>query len=221
MRGDVTCPQWIVPLSMLQSHGSGLATAQAWCISQQGRTLAANRGTYLYNDAGQRTKLTYGNSSYAEYLYNGAGNLTLLSNKESDATLISGFGYLVDDVGNRTKMEIDGTAYTSADIAYLYDDAYQLTSEVRTGGDAYTQTFCYDASGNRTKKTLGGTDTTYLYNTADQLTSETTGGTTTEYEYDANGALTKSDDGTTENVYTYDYDGYLTAFDTTGTENDT
>ncbi|MHC4714206.1 MAG: RHS repeat domain-containing protein [Planctomycetota bacterium] len=118
-------------------------------------------------------------------------------------------------------MEIDGSAYTSADVAYLYDDAYQLTSEVRTGGDAYTQTLCYDASGNRTKKTLGGTDTTYLYNTADQLTSETTGGTTTEYEYDANGALTKSDDGTTENVYTYDYDGYLTAFDTTGTDNDT
>ncbi|MHC4714409.1 MAG: hypothetical protein ACYTAN_14255 [Planctomycetota bacterium] len=140
--------------------------------------------------------------------------------RAADATLISGFGYLVDDVGNRTKMEIDGSAYTSADIAYLYDDAYQLTSEVRTGGDAYTQTLCYDASGNRTKKTLGGTDTTYLYNTADQLTSETTGGTTTEYEYDANGALTKSDDGTTENVYTYDYDGYMTAFDTTGTDND-
>jgi RHS repeat-associated protein len=181
---------------------------------------ASNRAIYLYSDAGERTRLTYGNSSYAEYVYNGAGNLTLLSNRESDATLISGFGYLVDDTGNRTKMEIDGSAYTSADIAYLYDDAYQLTSEVRTGGEAYTQTLCYDASGNRTKKTLGGVDTTYLYNTADQLTSETTGGTTTEYEYDANGALTKSNDGTTENVYTYDYDGYLSAFDTTGTDND-
>ena len=96
----------------------------------------------------------------------------------------------------------------------------QLTSEVRTGGNSYTQTFVYDDSGNRTKKTLGGTDTTYLYNTADQLTSETTGGVTTEYEYDANGALTKSDDSTTVNVYTYDYDGYLAAFDTTGTDND-
>jgi YD repeat-containing protein len=129
----------------------------------------------LSEDSRARARLTYGNSSYAEYVYNGAGNLTLLSNRESDATLISGFGYLVDDTGNRTKMEIDGSAYTSADVAYLYDDAYQLTSEVRTGGDAYTQTYLCDASGNRTKKTLGGVDTTYLYNTADQLTSETTG----------------------------------------------
>jgi len=105
-------------------------------------------------------------------------------------------------------------------MAYTYDDSYQLTGEVRTGGNAYSQVFHYDSSGNRTKKTLGGTDTVYVYNNADQLTSQTTGGTTTTYEYDANGALTKSDDGTTVNGYTYDYDGYLRAFDTTGTDND-
>ena len=91
---------------------------------------------------------------------------------------------------------------------------------MRTGGDAYTQYFYYDASGNRTKKTLGGTDTVYVYNTSDQLTLETTGGVTTTYEYDENGALTKSDDGTTVNAYTYDYEGYLATFDTTGTDND-
>ncbi|MHC4714204.1 MAG: RHS repeat-associated core domain-containing protein [Planctomycetota bacterium] len=109
-------------------------------------------------------------------------------------------------------MEIDGSAYTSADVAYLYDDAYQLTSEVRTGGDSYTQTYLYDASGNRTKKTLGGTDTTYLYNTTDQLTSETTGGTTTEYEYDTNGNLTKADDSTTTLAYAYDVENRMTSF---------
>ncbi|MHC4715255.1 MAG: hypothetical protein ACYTAN_18625 [Planctomycetota bacterium] len=166
--------------------------------------------------AGRMTGKTTPNNDTIALSYSPTGLLTLKT-YPGPATVT----YSFDDVGNRTKMEIDGSAYTSADIAYLYDDAYQLTSEVRTGGDAYTQTLCYDASGNRTKKTLGGVDTTYLYNTADQLTSETTGGTTTEYEYDANGALTKSDDGTTENVYTYDHDGYLTVFDTTGTENAT
>jgi YD repeat-containing protein len=56
-----------------------------------------------------------------------------------------------------------------------------LTGEIRTGGSAYAQYFYYDPSGNGTKKTLGGVDTTYVYNEADQSTSETTAGTTTEY----------------------------------------
>jgi len=38
-------------------------------------------------------------------------------------------------------MSIAGSAYTSADIAYAYDDANQLTGELRTGGNAYTQYF--------------------------------------------------------------------------------
>ncbi|MHC4620795.1 MAG: RHS repeat domain-containing protein [Planctomycetota bacterium] len=118
------------------------------------------------------------------------------------------------------KISISGSAYTSADVDYTYDDAYQLTGEIRTGGNSYSQYLYYDNSGNRTKKTLNQTDTVYVYNAADQLTSETTGGTTTTYEYDPNGALTRSDDGTTVKAYSYDYDGYLTAFDTTGTDND-
>ncbi len=88
-----------------------------------------------------------------------------------------------------------------------------MTGEVRTGGNSYTQYFYYDASGNRTKKTLGGTDTVYVYNTSDQLTSETTGGTTTTYEYDANGALTKTDDGTDVTAYGYNYEGGLVTYD--------
>ena len=97
-------------------------------------------------------------------------------------------------------------------MANAYDDAYQLTGEVRTGGDAYSQYFYYDASGNRTKKTLGGTDTLYVYNNGDQLTSETTGGVTTTYEYDANGALTKADDGATVQSYEYNCEGRMTAY---------
>ncbi len=98
-------------------------------------------------------------------------------------------------------------------MEYLYDDAYQLTGEVRTGGNAYSQYFEYDPSGNRTRSSLDGTATTYLYNEADQLTSETTSGVTTTYLYDANGAQTKAVDSTTTkysldgNDVVADYDG--------------
>ena len=113
-------------------------------------------------------------------------------------------------------MTISGVAFTAAEVAYAYDDAYQLTGEVRTGGSSYAQVFCYDASGNRTKSTLGGVDTTYIYNEADQLTSETTSGTTTTYAYDANGALTKADDGTTVQSYEYNCEGRMTAYAKSG-----
>jgi hypothetical protein len=66
----------------------------------------SSAAVYLYEDAGARTRLTYGNTSYTEYFYSGAGNLTLVANRKSDATLISGFTYYVDDTGNRTKMSI-------------------------------------------------------------------------------------------------------------------
>jgi len=67
--------------------------------------------------------------------------LTLLSKNITDTSAISSFAYVLDPTGNRTKMSIAGSAYTSADIAYAYDDANQLTGELRTGGNAYTQYF--------------------------------------------------------------------------------
>jgi|GEM_PF-2272458 len=174
---------------------------------------ASNRAVYSYDDAGAVTNTLLGNGSYTEYLFDGVGRLTLLSNKKSDTSVISSFAYALDPTGNRTKMSIAGSAYTSADIVYTYDDAYQLTGEVRTGGNAYFQVFYYDSSGNRTKKTLDATDTVYVYNEADQLTSETTGQTTTTYLYDANGALTKSDDGTNVAAYEYNYEGMLVTYE--------
>ncbi|MCD6405911.1 MAG: hypothetical protein J7M19_08790 [Planctomycetes bacterium] len=116
--------------------------------------------------------LTYGNDSYSEYEYDGAGRLTAVNNQKEDATDISKFAYSLDPAGLRTKMSISGTAYTSADVAYAYDSAYQLTKETRTGGNAFTASFWYDSAGNRTKRLVGASTTAYAYDYIDRLTKD-------------------------------------------------
>jgi RHS repeat-associated protein len=181
-------------------------------------------GSYYYDDAGRRTRLLYGNSAYASYLYDDADRLTLLSNKKSDATVVSSFAYSVDKTGNRTKLALSNGDYAE----YLYDQTYQLTREHRKDSQnatLYYNNFRYDAAGNRTRLEYNdGTSTTttsYLYNTADQLTRETTGATVTTYLYDANGSLTKKDDGTNVHAYKYDFRNLMTDYDGPGTGNDT
>ena len=98
-------------------------------------------------------------------------------------------------------------------MEYLYDAAYQLTKETRTGGNSYTQSFWYDSSGNRTKKDLGGTPTQYYYDYIDRMTKYGT----TAMEWDTWGDMTKLGSHT----YFQDDTDRLTKFDhATGTSND-
>jgi RHS repeat-associated protein len=166
-----------------------------------------------FSDAGKRTKLTYGNSSYSEYLYDGAGRLTVVNNNESDGTDISKFAYVLDDTGLRTKMSISGSAYTSATCVYDYDAAYQLTKDTRTGGSSYTDTFQYDTAGNRTRHVRAGTARTFYYDYIDRMTKRGS----TAYGWDYWGNLTSA----ASHTYAWDDSDRLTKFDhNTGTSND-
>ncbi len=172
------------------------------------------RGTYTYDAAGRRLTLALGNGSYAQYVYDSAGRLTGVLNKKSDTSDVSTFLYTLDPAGMRTKMDIAGSAYTSASVAYLYDGAYQLTRETRTGGNAYTQYYYYDNSGNRTKSNLGGTNTVYSYDYIDRMTQYGS----TALLWDAWGNVTKV--GANDSYYWDDADR-LTKYDGSGTANDT
>ena len=171
--------------------------------------------TYAYDDAGRRTKLTLGNNSYTVYEYDDAQNLTKLSNKKSDNSVISSFAYLVDKTGNRTKLTLSNDNV----ITYGYDNAYQLTRELREDDQSqtlYDIAFHYDDAGNRTKQVHaeGATTTTaYYYDPGNKLTKTTAGAVTTTYTYDGNGSLTKKADGTTTSTYGYNVFGLMNSFD--------
>jgi RHS repeat-associated protein len=141
--------------------------------------------------------------------------LTSLFNVESDGSLISGFDYGHDDVGNRTSvLEASGDRVT-----WTYDATYQLTSEQRSGVHAYHHTFVYDPVGNRLVKNEDGALTTYTYDAANQLeTSREASGMTT-YTFDANGNQHMvQGPGGTRTTYVWDCENQMTLIQEPGGE---
>ena len=122
-------------------------------------------------------------------------------------TTLSSFSYMLDPVGNRTRViEADGTRVT-----WLYDKTYQLTREQRGGANSYFVTYTYDAAGNRLTMRDSGQPTTYVYDTANQLrsTADNTGLNT--YSFDANGnQATVMAPGGSRTTYSWDYENRLT-----------
>jgi len=75
-------------------------------------------------------------------------------------------------------------ADTTGTTAYAYDELYRLTGVTHPNGD--TQSYTYDAMGDRPSMTDSGGPTTYTYDDAGQMTLA--GGVT--YAYDNSGNQT-------------------------------
>jgi RHS repeat-associated protein len=145
------------------------------------------RATYTYDAAGREIKKELGNGTLASTVYDAAGNVTMLANKKSDGTIITSHAYQYDAVGNRTQV----TENTGATVSWGYDKANRLTSEIRTGTNAFSTTYTYDAIGNRlTQKKQNGALTTYTYDAADQLNTSQDSTGTSNYSYDLAGNQT-------------------------------
>ena len=67
---------------------------------------------YNYNSANQRTKNTLADGSYWEYQFDTLGQVTNGVKHFADGSLVPGqsFGYLFDDIGNRTQTQVGGDA---------------------------------------------------------------------------------------------------------------
>jgi len=167
----------------------------------------AETTTYSYDALSRSSRQDNDNGTYATWAYNAAGWMTGVTNKKSDATVISGFTYSYDDVGNRT-----GVTEANGDkVTWSYDNTYQFTRERRDGDYSYDVTYTYDAVGNRATKLSGGTTTTYTYDAANKMTrfEDNTGITT--FAYDNNGnQITKTVPGGSIATYAYNYQNKMT-----------
>jgi len=103
------------------------------------------------------------------------------------------FAYTLNAVGNRTQV-VDASGTTT----YAYDNLHRLTSVTYPGPT--TDTYTYDANGNRTAKN----STAYVYDNADQLT--TLGGSTYG-GYDNNGNLTSR----ASDAFAWDHENRMTS----------
>jgi RHS repeat-associated protein len=191
--------------------------------------------TWDYDPLGYIQAQVNPNNTRADYAYDAAGRLTSLTNTGADGSVIAGYTYTLDKVGNRTQT-VEQRGPETVTRNYSYDDLYRLTrAQTNTGQD---MRYVYDPVGNRLQKAgvpepvipsaVEGSqpeDTAYTYN---NLNSMLTAGPTA-FDYDDNGnrvretePLTASDylsaalslgaevTGTVVTNYVYDYENRLT-----------
>ncbi|MCL4464729.1 MAG: malectin domain-containing carbohydrate-binding protein [Chloroflexi bacterium] len=161
-----------------------------------------NRVTsYTYDDAGRLVTTSLPNGVVETLAYNNANQLTSLAAARNGTTLTS-FAYALDDAGVRAAVQDLAGSET-----YNYDDLYRLTGA--TYADNATQTYSYDAVGNRSG--LSGVtyddqgqpvpfDHTYAYDEADRLTA----GAGATYTYDDNGNQASRTRGGATTYYCWD-----------------
>ncbi len=103
----------------------------------------------------------------------------------------------LDGVGNPTLIT-DSTVGGSGKSAYAYDEANRVTSA--SYWDGTSQTYTYDAAGNRASLVAGGNTTTYSYDAAGRMMAAGA----TPYTYDNDGNRTAAGSGKSAITYTYD-----------------
>jgi RHS repeat-associated protein len=151
---------------------------------------------------GNKTERILANGIKTSWQYNSRHQLTGLSHRQANGTLIADYQYTLDAKGNRTVVteslvNEQGQSH-QRQLAYSYDNVDRLTTETVTDNDnafggSYSRSYQYDSVGNRSQQSHTANNqtftTTYSYDVNDQLQSETTSGVQTNYRYDKNGNL--------------------------------
>ncbi len=155
---------------------------------------------YEYDGAGRRSRSTAGNSTRTDYQYDTLGRTTAVINRGVGGTgMLWSFNYTYDSVGNRLSMTTNDGAH-----AYTYDGSAQILSvdypETLPFPD---QTVQYDAMGNRTSFSAGGTPESYISDTMNRYTKVGAA----NFTHDARGNMTSNGSGT----FQYGSDNRMTA----------
>ncbi len=112
---------------------------------------------------------------------------------------IDGAAYTLDNAGNRTAKTDQRTAVATS---YGYDSIYQLLSA--TQGATTTESYAYDAVGNRTSS-LGVAS--YTTNSSNELTANSNA----SFTYDNNGNELTKVDSTGTTTYAWDFENRMTS----------
>ena len=162
--------------------------------------------SYLYDNVGNRSRITYPDGKYVDYTYDEAHNMETVTDWLGKSTT-----YTYDDAGRSTNVTYPVSGFS---MAYAYDLAARLTEITHNSGDVpQTITYALDAVANRTSMQIDSeTPTTYQYDSLYRLESVSyPDGASTTYTYDAVGNrlnMFRSDLGSTD--YAYDDADQLT-----------
>ena len=168
-----------------------------------GRRLSQTRDgqtmSWQYDALGNVSKRTDYAARATDYTYDKLNRLTQISYVGQTAANVS---YTYDALGRMVS-----AVNNAGTVTFTYDNRGRLTSENDVHGQAVG--YGYEANGNRSSLTIGGTNhTTYAYDAADRLTGLTSASDNlrTTYSYDKADRLTSKvlPNGITT---TYEYDG--------------
>lgn len=119
---------------------------------------------YTYRKDSKLEKVEYPNSMTTTFDYDEVGRLTGKQTKLSNGTVVAGYSYILDKVGNITEQTTQepysDIVLLDEDISYSYNDGNRITK----AGDI---SFEFDANGNTTKRG----DESYSWDEKDHLTS--------------------------------------------------
>jgi RHS repeat-associated protein len=218
------------PTSVTTRNGSGTVVSSVsygyddafrlGSVTESGVTTAT---TYSYNALGLRTQTLLPNGRAVRYSYDSTLPSRMVSVKHQLAsesvlaTPLLSYEYSFDGTvaagkaGLRTGLTEKKNGTTTASYAWVYDNAYRLSSEARTVGSTTTTTgYEYDAAGNRIRQTLNGATTvTSAYDELDRLLTlkDATGAITEQYGYDLRGNQVQVKNGAGTVTRTYQWDG--------------
>ena len=164
--------------------------------------------SYKYDPVGNRTRLTYPDSTYITYEYDSLNRLTSI--KDQTANTIASYSY--DVLSRRTQANYPNNTQAT----YTYDNLNRLLSlvnKINSGVNISSFTYTYDNVGNRLSMTQdSGLTTQYTYDNLYQLTQadypEGSPFPDTTYNYDELGNRTSTQDGGTTSYSTNNLNQY-------------
>ena len=122
-----------------------------------------NTVTYTYRKDSKLSRVDYSNGMSTVYQYDNVGRLIDKTTTLSDGTVIAGYSFELDKVGNIVSQEFtepyDAAPLDDESVAYTYNNTNRITK----AGDL---AFAFDANGNTTQRG----DETYEWNSTDRLT---------------------------------------------------
>lgn len=154
-------------------------------VENQLTTLSSIAGKFRfqYDDLSRMTEMTYPNGIISSMSYEGDSRLSKLEYKLAGKTQ-NLFSYRYDDFNNKKRMKtFRGLLPVSSPIHYNYDEKDQLLSATNPLRALAGESFTYDLSGNRLRRT--GQSSNSIYNNNNQLTEDED----YNYSYDSNGNL--------------------------------
>ena len=160
--------------------------------------------TYTYDEAGNLASRTLPNGTQTQYSYDTSGRLTGVDHQGTVS-----YGYELNAIGNRTRVDETVSGSGAESTYYQYDEMDRL--EQAQYPDGRTVTYQYDTFGNRTQMTeTTGENTTvtdYYYDTDSRLLyTEVDSIQEEDFYYDATGNLIQRSRASDERQIGYAYD---------------